>query len=933
MSFTAETVLNAITYMNTDPRASEYLTEWSRSQNPEVQALELLSQDHPEKIQFVCATLLEKVIPLKYHLISPENRELMISVLRRELVESLSSAPVFEKIVLCFCHLAVFEFPEEFQEFESLIFCGLDNDSRLIAVSIQVLSSFLSDIDTTESITRARRVFLRNHFRNLRNSLVERVNWSFENDVQVKYGVGILRFLVAHGTDEENGELFSHIQKVCSVYAKKDGLLESVINCLKALLNQRAANTSYVRFVLLVIVSFASKDSLRSDGTPIMADALALRFLISVLGWYMKKLCSALNNQSDPYSTCVREAMEVMGIAPEVLRTALVNIIGTTISSRDMDIVGSYEYMMMWTRVLGPMVEEQNHPEGSRSVSKVMLPIWNEVLQNLYEILPEWVDDSRCPSWQSANLWSHIAKVDLRRMLAFLAQQVPSINLCYGLANLEFLANFDYMEVSILMKSILEYADGTSDPDLMIATLHALCRATTHELTDVFFNLAMKCMFEVEDESVVDAAVSALQKCTERISENILREYLRTLCERGEHYLTQMKPKTRWIMYQGLANWVIATCDVETATSYMQMLMEPVKNSLSEAESLNEEDLTTLLDIICEVLYRMRCQCEIVVDDLKPLILEVSSKIIGHCENMSIVRSCVSVMGATVVAKPVLDMDLFNSFVSIMFSRGKLEDYFLDFFAICRAFHPQLDDVFGTISEQFIQPVLGDPHFLVHILHMLTYFPMCITCPWFLDVCEQGIRSETRSDNIWAVNCITIHFKVANAEAWTPMVPRLIKAIFDALFDLMHFGSMSVYARCLSHLLFNCAESSTFETVAKPALHETVLMGIPGQAPEVAAHFVDNICHALVEAKSGFHHLYLYCVCRQSLLDIMVFLRKMSPCDDISLTDSDIPGWQGSIDDYNPPPPVEMDNPDILKVHVTALEAAMMSNLSRLSVA
>ena len=884
MEFTAELVLSSIEHLNDDARASQYLTAWAQSEHPEVQIIELLSQDLSESAQFVCLTLLESVIPNRYHLMTQESRRMIASLLRGEL-ESLCSVPVFEKVVVCYCRVALFELPE-MPDFDSLVLSSGTSDSKLISVSLHVLAVFLSELERSRHLSPPRVALLRSHIWDWEGYLVELVSWSFEHDVQVKYGMQILSFLFSVVSNEKCAALIDFARKICYHYVKQENLVEACASCLLKVL-QRWSPGSVFQYQLLYLISLAGRRSIGADGRPLMQDASVCNLLLVCCSRSVIQVCGVLNGS--PLYSAGRQTAEEMGVTPEELKTAVLNVIGASLSLRDPLMLQGAEYEEMWCVILEEMVREQTRPEQERSVSKVIMPVWNDVLQNIFETLPDLVDDCGKPDEAAIHRWSLIAKVDVRRMLAFLSQQSPSNALCYGLANLSELAQttqmFNWMEVSILVKSIFEQAREATDVNTLTATLYALSSVHIPDLFDTYFHFCMKCMIDVPNDSVAHAAIESLLSSSHVYSAMMVRdEYLPILCEQGENYLGRLSPNNRVDVFKFIVGILVRITDTDKKLSHLALLMDPVKNSLSNAEALSVDDVISVLDIIIESVGIMGADCG-PIEEMKPAVVGLASKIIPNNDNVSLVCSCLRALSSLVVNSNPLDLDLFNTAASFMSARTQPVEYFLDFFSLCSPVSNVLDRMFDMVVDQFVMPVLPDDDFLRHILYLLQKFPNSLMCPWFMDVCIRGIKSLSYSDNVCAVNCITSLWTPENASVWTPTMQPLLFAVFEAILDLMHNNSIVLYARLLSNIFMKAADLGHLETIVIPATNEALASLLPDANPEYISEFTTHLARASSQS-SSLRHVQSFCAFKEALMNFMILLRKMSPCDSHFFSDS-----------------------------------------------
>lgn len=894
--FTTDLVLQAM--QTNSHEAIEYLNKWVMSPHPELQALEIIQGWPSPQLVFMAFQTLTNQITKYYGGIAPEVKAALLDVIKGSFNQERMQIDIIrEEIIKCYTLMAVYEYPDNFGDFPVYGFASLQGEPFDVSVTLQVLSSFLKTLENSKVITGHRKMDLRLAMMGYAPDLVSRVTFCLSTPFEVNCGLRILCFLIRNSEIDAVKSMIELIQKVCFQFVYLETFSEDALYVLNALLLEKREDPPFAIFAPLVLQALGSPTSVRSDGNSVLIDDNIRMFVMDVMCIYGVNVIKAL--MGNPECLPVMEAAAHVGMTPEMLQGSIMNIFGNFLTLRDPVAFNNRHFYDMWMAIFYAARDPANE-----DIRNFVGGILNDIIGHFYQMIPGAIGDyGECPV-EAMRLWSAICEIHPAvrdRMVEFLNQQAPSPELCYAIGNLKFASAkriIDYSSLTLAFRELYEHIQG-ADQAYVVAVIHAF--ACHKDVNQQFLEIVMKCLTEFGGEIAAAAAYALERSLGSWQPTGIGNAALQALCENSEAFLVGLHPHDSVRVFKSCAVIIKKTHDPAKMAAFSQVLMKPIADRLPGWSEFPVDQIRNVLEIVTEVCYGLDSHTDAFLGMFIEPFFAMARGIITTADS-GLVESCMAACGA-IVATRQIDMNVMQAIVEMMMARGRLEPCFLDFLAIARAAHQEVNAIFDSVvAPAFVQPSLGDSGVWPNLLNMLRYFTFDATrIPDFWVLCFQGIMSMDDETNTQAARTVRAYLNTIGPELMIHVLPDLVLSLMTAITDAKHTNSLKIYSSLLAYL-YNQAKASEAVMGQLVQIVSGALLHALGSEPEegffarFAGHLYE-ICEKGVSLDTCFYN---------SIANLLVMIRKLSRCD-IDAFSSD---WEATGNPLVDPVPDEQADPD-----------------------
>ncbi|KAH0790741.1 hypothetical protein GPJ56_005336 [Histomonas meleagridis] len=807
MNFTKENVLQAIEAAsgqnpNDIQNALNYLQEWRESPQGIQVAVDILISSNNLNARLYSASLVNHQIQYVWHNVQTESKAQIRQGFYSLILSNAQFPPISSLLTEALSQIAILDFPDEFPEFESVIFPGNYEELEQVqcVTSTSLLGSFGNMVEESTQITTARKQSLRNYLLDKNQELSMAANFCFvSQDVSLNLnGLKIFNILLQLLPLNQVITLKPFLQKVCFEFVYKDELIDDSAKCLRTLFSKRIDSREMYPLVPLILFSFTSPNALLPSGLPISSKQQIINIIMLLLSQFFLMILPIFYTQQmepSPTTQTILNTLNEEQISINDFYVNIMHIFEVIISLRKVEEL-STEYWGMWTILLRTMISEKKISRGL--LHNFIAPIIGHIRESLFEVIPnDLIDDFTC-SARSKNVWNCLALYDFESMKQFLLEKTPSISLCYALGNLDdsLPIGFDFSIFNQLIFETFQQFSNETNPKCHVSLLYCLSHVKTisnPQIFNMFFEYALKCISETSG-TILPAAVNALYYAFRKDIENKLgttyqnlleNDCAKMLCQYSELYLKQLDFNDGVKMYVISITLTSYETDKDKVIELLKLLIDP----LMEAISVTYQPEKTF-EIITQCSMAAGSLSKKFFEHLWDPLLSALSIMLSSNPNVHYLEGALKAIAAGMTHEP-LDLAKFEMICGWMSNHFTIQDCFFDFFAALRREFVDINRYLAQIVNTFVLPLANFERICFpSIFNMFSQFGFgFFDFECFLPLADRGLSSLFNDDVKAVCEClITLISKMDNMQAketiyrtWGTFISRIFVSLTDTL--------------------------------------------------------------------------------------------------------------------------------------------------------
>lgn len=795
MEFTVERIEQATDYsmMNgaEQGEAQEYLLQWTQSENSLNAAFEILSSSQNQTAVMYAASVLKRNIPYFWGRLTKEDHEMI----RNCILEKIPSTqnPILGLLITSIAEIIVFDWPEEWNAYETLIIPEDENP-----YSFSILSEFFVVLETSPVLTEDRKQMLRNVLLDQIEIFWPRIEGALyveELAIPALQAYQSLLQFAAFNTIT-NSKI---IHRLAAEFLPVDSLTIASLKCLETIFLVRTdGNKAFRRYKSILINALSTAQT--EGGAPVTSIDEVAAFLIQLFQQYLPTLEFEIANYESNWDDQVQ------------LKEAVHHLCHVILSMTDI----KSTFWRFWNDVGTRMFYDQINDRQLKATSLIFEPMLPEIRNSLFERLPLATDENGQLKEIARKCFARFYEYDFQGTIAFITtDQTVSSQLCYAIGCLELVRapTFDMTGVTSIIYELIHTGkqaiqNGSEDNlKFLMALLYGLSRSPSFldemDLFNMFFQLALTCV-QCEFINVANAATYAINFLSIERPELFIAnegEYIDNLIDLNEHFIVSLEDvDSRCRMYECVFN-LITGKPVEDYEEKLSNLFEPITSALVS-------DDANLIITSLQIIAHTGKSCKkwfLFAPTVLPSLLQIASISIPDqstpSDNMKYVLDSLL---------PCLINDTFEAnqqniltILQWMNERNLIDPTFFEFIGEIRSHFSDIGEQFPDIFTFFIQPALNyrDPP-LLEIMQMIARFKgASIDIDWLInvaDVCLRDLRAEVNNS---ATKCLIRVFREMGTVEFREIIANyghdLIVTIFRSLTDYLHKQSFESLVKCI----------------------------------------------------------------------------------------------------------------------------------------
>ena len=796
--------------MQQNPESSlAVLHGWENDQDCIILSCVVLEQSSNLYAKYYASVILDQRIPVKWESISSDDRNKIRGFIITKLQENSDNQQIVCALSRTIAHIAIFDFPEEWPDFENLLVPQQENYA-----TFQILEAFLTDVEESKFITKHRRQKLRNHLNRRIDIISQRISNGFLTEQIADQALNAYANMLIWANNFIVTRDLLNI--ITHSFLPKESTITTAVLCLKRIFIKRY--DSEILFQQLYIDLFQALVTIKlPTGQSITSVYIVVKFICSIFANYMMML-----------------ERNIAKTANKELKQNILDLITILLSMRE-DIPN--KFWILWSEIFRRIVS-QNIEEIRFTFTKdlfdPMIPI---IRKNLYEILPFSVDDDGTLQPQVQSCIGGLIEADYSGFLNFLEHQSLSSSLCYALGCLMSVRvpTQDMISFTQIVQQLIDESDNklneNDGSDYLVPLLFGLSRTAfflhAMDLFDKFFDLVINCL-EMPIERLRNAATHALLYTAEKHSNLFSNENetdsikISLLVQMSESFVINFPVDSAVRMFL-----CVTILLIQNRKNLFASLFEPIISSL---RSQNGAIIQKALEIVCEISSKQVPKldnpnpekCEYIpagsyfAEFVLPPILELLPKVIldrySSLHSNELILNALGSLIRCANEYSAVDQIIRNT-LDIFTKRGEPIPCFYTFIGKLRNQFSEMNALYGEIMNTFVYPIipLNNPVVqqntpLAEILLMINSFKYTLketNVEWVVMVCmSYGITSLEKETNQAATKTIIRVFREMETNDLRELFSKLGLDLFIIVFEVFSNSILNDTFQNLSKMLF-----------------------------------------------------------------------------------------------------------------------------------
>lgn len=873
-------------------QAAQYLQKWESNPLAIFQACEVIRVSENLNAHFFAAQTLDFCIPTSWEKIKTEDRVEVRTFICQQII-TYESTLIIEKLSKALAHIAVFDFPKDWEAYDTYLFP--DNESP---VTFLMLEAFFIDFDKSDKITEQRRQQIRNELTRKIDYFIPRIQAAMQNPEMSSNALNTYNAMVKWAP--RSAIRIDFIDPLFNKYLINDDTYKVAVQCLKKIFLQRNDSHSlFVEYIHSVIELFATVKLESGQSVTVLPEVLKL--VISLLYKYMMQIEKMVIQSG---SATVKEQFDFL--------------VTTTLSVREELPTIPNKLWLTWFDILERIQKQSWDQMPLKYSTELFKPMFQTIIQNLYEMLPYSVDDDGILKMQAQRCFAKLVEVDYQAICSFLEPQTASASLSYSLGCLmivrapkQDMTSFGQVVEFLFRVSQDKIDEG--DADYIIALMFGFSRSASFlsELGnfDKFLEIAINCI-QSPSRAMYNSASQALLYIA-RNRPNLFfaddtKIILISLIKMSDYYVNHLPETCAKTMFECL---LILIAQMDEPDRFKE-LFQPVVTALSnpdvqpplvtslyiisnlakektniprktEEKSDGEQSATvefyfgqSFAEFVSEQIFDLARQVIVAPnatsDDIE-LLLEALSSLIGCIETYQDAE------------EPIKEV------LALFFNRGNILPCFFTFITSLRVkFNKNTDmnELFQPIMESFVYPIIPedsaavpDDAPLAEILEMISKFKHAQTnVEWVVNVSlNKGLESYDKDVNHAATKAVYRVFSEMETDdlrsLFMDVGVQVFTAIFQALGDSMHKPSSRAIIKLIYKVCRLIMDGVQFPDELREFIGKALEEVFKNNEQDIFNKFIDFLAGVLSDTSNNFNQF------EEGVLNFLIMQNKYSPGD------------------------------------------------------
>jgi hypothetical protein len=458
--------------------------------------------------------------------------------------------------------------------------------------------------------------------------------------------------------------------------------------------------------------------------------------------------------------------------------------------------------------------------------------------------------------------------VDPAAGMEFFQRQIPSADLCYSLACLDFarISETAYAGFAQIFADILQSELADHRPVLFAIAHGTRFLKPGEPLAPLFIDVLSMCLASGEAAATraLDGMITAMGP---DVVTNFPPQFVEQIIEQVESYLISLEPPDIVRIFRACTSIVFSYGESELAEHFRDVLFSPVAATMQDYRNQPGQIIMVCLEIVREVALSIS-RSPTLYGRFLGLLFAMDAEIIADQRNdddtISPLLSATAALQVAFEGESEIEMQV-GELLRLMIDRHRPEESFFRYLAELRTVHQFVDRLYDQILSSLILPSLeSEDACLLGIFTLIRQIdPALVDVSWFLQVAIAGIEDFRPELNEAAVFCL--QKMVSGKDPTTVHIP-LLNAVLTAMLDGNHKSAFSFFAEFLRILLF----ATHFQPV------------------QLTAVIVESLQQIMAESRVGLFREFAIYLCtavessyefKQGFANFMLVTRKATPGD------------------------------------------------------
>ena len=548
----------------------ELLNDWTQLPESILTALELVCESTDEKVKIVCSNFLSHSIVNFWSKIESDQQKTFREQIANFALNYGNKDQIIKYISKSIAQIAVFDWPDEWPEFTSILLPQDDQTEVFYSNSLEIFSKFVKAIQTSPDITESRRSLLINFFIEQILEIIEYLAKFIDEPLFAKSTLKIFSYLLLWIPNNE-AVLPPIFEKIFVEFLMNEETCSVSLKCLSSIFILRSDSSVAFRLYAPYLIQSLSNSTFPNQ-QPISSNSSVIEFVIQFLNIYMVafqiifvydqvKAEPRLSTLVDPSVDELYETIKTKNFSLENLKGDLIHLFQVILSLEVEDIKESY--WQLWFSILKQIKCEIMCNFDVNPANEFFQPFLTDILQCLYNSLPSAVNEDGIFIYQARGCFNSFFFINQEVFIQFVKDQQPSVNLCYLIGMLEFVLNSNEFikSLSNVVLELLETLDQSSDPLYINALLFCLPHSSiffheNNELFSKFIEFVITCIDD-ENTTISDSASNALAYVVDNrvgLFSGESKEFTENIVDQSEKIFFQMKFLMQGIFFKDYLN-------------------------------------------------------------------------------------------------------------------------------------------------------------------------------------------------------------------------------------------------------------------------------------------------------------------------------------------------------------------------------------------
>ncbi|OHT13736.1 hypothetical protein TRFO_16061 [Tritrichomonas foetus] len=835
LSNTVELIEQAATSLSQNQNIEESMAlmrQWEESENSIFSACEVLQKSQNPYARFYACTILNHKIPVLWKNVNQENRQNFRNFILQQIELSGNNKQILDSLVRSLAHIAVFDFPEEWEGYEAYLFP--ENESF---VTFLMLEAFFTDVEESEYITEHRRQLLRSNLSSKIDFFLPRIETAIRVEETAMQAMQAFSAMVKWAP--RSAIKRDTLTIICSTFLPAEMTLQISVNCLKRIFLRRTdSHAIFAHYHELLLDAFANVRL--PSGQSITSQYLVIKLVSKLFSRYMMNLEKWSVHRNN-----------------EKLKGNITSLLTICLSLRD-DIPNSL--WLTFFDIFKRIVDQNLGTMPTKYTKMLFDPMIPLIRSNLYEMLPIGVDDDGILMLIVQKCFAMLVEVDYMGMLEFIEHQNPSAALGYALGCL-MSVRAPQQDMTSFVQIIQQLNDESQNQlnqddgsEFLIPVLYGLSRSafflSSMDLFDNFFEMTISCLqssipqlksaathallyvamnhsnlFEPTPEEIavvppmsLDGSIlpnpeTASQQ--QRAEENQINMNLNILVQMSEQYLNGLSldgairmfhvvnillVKMKKNLFEMLYTPVVAALNSSSGPAVESALILIGKSSTDKVNELNKKNEklpagTFFAPLLLPQVVQLASRCipqQVTPPDVVEVILNTLSSLIYCYNDFALIDNII------------------RGILSLFVQREEIFPSYFNFIAAVRNKFSEMNNFYEEIMQRFVYSIIPTDFTeipsnapLSEILMMISRFKYAPTnIEWVVKVVMgTGIPSLEKDINVASSKLIIRVFREMETETLRQMFgsvgTQIFAVILTALSDSMHKQAFNAYTKVI----------------------------------------------------------------------------------------------------------------------------------------